>query len=939
MPNSARDIRAGGAFVEITARDGAFMKGLGAAQGKLRAFAASCQSIGSSLLAVSAGMVAPFGLAASAFGSFDDAMRSVQAVTGSTGAEFDALSAKARALGASTSYTAKEAADAMGALGRSGFKSGQIDDAISSVLSLARATGTDLARSADIVSNALNMFGLSAGNASDAADVLVATANNSAQTLDDLFEALKMVGPQAKAAGYDIRETSAALGILANVGIKGSMAGNAVKRALQQFADPATQGKLAAIGVAVKDAEGNLRALPDIFRDLAVKMNALPTADKLALAKDIFDVRASGAGLALAANAEQLDAFLAKLRDVTGAASDTATAMDAGLGGSLRILKSAVEAVQLALGKAIEGPLKEWVDWAKNGATALAAWIERHQKLAAAIGAVAVSFAGFTVGVKVLGWVSGALSTTVLLFKKLATVVALGTTKIVGMNAATKAFALSLKGLATAQASFTAIQSACTVTKIAMVSSFAAIAAAGVGLLYILDNLATHTAKVSDEAKKAREAGDAQRAEDRERLARLDDLSKKQALTADEHKEAIALVGELSKRYKNLGISVDSATGAISGLSEAQKRINALMEQAERKELQKEIATAKRGMREISLQLKDETAATKLSAYGILHTAVGFYKSGGNIDAADDKIDDLADKYKELGLEAQAAQMRLDALDARMGAKNGPGSPTTRLAETSAVIDATHKLAELEEDARRDALTGTEREIDAIRRKREEYDALVRTMLEFEQSQPDAVRDAEKIAALTAKLRESAARSLAAEFGAQAKAADAVRGAIRSAADEYAAERAQREDDRALDVLSRSDPAAYAAEVQRRLSAAQGAAAAAFGRYNGAADAALEDGRLTDAEKASLEALLDAYRAAEEQVDRFAERLERAGEGAERADSATRTGAVGSFYAAQAAAMAQGFEARIAAASELAVKWQKRIYDFLKGGGAELQFE
>ena len=101
----------------------------------------------------------------------------------------------------------------------------------------------------------------------------------------------------------------------------------------------------------VKDAEGNLRALPDIFRDLAVKMNARPTADKLALAKDIFDVRASGAGLALAANAEQLDAFLAKLRDVTGAASDTATAMDAGLGGSLRILKSAVEAVQLALGR------------------------------------------------------------------------------------------------------------------------------------------------------------------------------------------------------------------------------------------------------------------------------------------------------------------------------------------------------------------------------------------------------------------------------------------------------------------------------------------------------------------------------------------------------------------------------------------------------------
>lgn len=938
MPNSARDIRAGGAFVEITARDGAFMKGLGAAQGKLRAFAASCQSIGSSLLAVSAGMVAPFGLAASAFGSFDDAMRTVQAVTGSTGAEFDALSAKARALGASTSYTAKEAADAMGALGRSGFKSGQIDDAIASVLSLARATGTDLARSADIVSNALNMFGLSAGKAGDAADVLVATANNSAQTLDDLFEALKMVGPQAKAAGYDIRETSAALGILANVGIKGSMAGNAVKRALQQFADPATQGKLAAIGVAVKDAEGNLRALPDIFRDLAVAMNALPTADKLALAKDIFDVRASGAGLALAANAEQLDAFLAKLRDVTGAASDTATAMDAGLGGSLRILKSAVEAVQLALGKAIEGPLKAWVDGAKDAATALAAWIERHGTLAVAIGKGAAALAAFTVGALALGKVAGAASATIGLFRTLSAVVVASTSKMMAQTAATRALAFSFGSLSSISATLTGIQAALAakfgataVAAGAAVASFAAVAAAGVGLVALLAKLTSHTAQLSDVRARALEQGDAQRSQDRESIARLQELAGKQRLAADEQREASGIVADLEGRYGRLGITIDSATGALSGMADAQGRLNRKMQEAAETELAAAIAEERRNMRELS----EETA----DARNVFRTAWDFIASGFDIDATDKKLEGLAARYEEAGLRLKALQQRQNA--ARGGAGDpatGGGASAQRLAETGAVLDAANKLAEIEEEARRDALTGTEREIDAIRRKREEYDALVRTMLEFEQSQPDAVRDAEKIAALTAKLRESAARSLAAEFGAQAKAADAVRGAIRSAADEYAAERAQREDDRALDVLSRSDPAAYAAEVQRRLSAAQGAAAAAFGRYNGAADAALEDGRLDDAEKASLEALLEAYKAAEEQVDRFAERLERAGEGAERADSAARTSAVGSFYAAQAAAMAQGFEARIAAASELAVKWQKRIYDFLKEGGAEIQF-
>lgn len=938
MPNSARDIRAGGAFVEITARDGAFMKGLGAAQGKLRAFAASCQSIGSSLLAVSAGMVAPFGLAASAFGSFDDAMRSVQAVTGSTGAEFDALSAKARALGASTSYTAKEAADAMGALGRSGFKSGQIDDAISSVLSLARATGTDLARSADIVSNALNMFGLSAEKAGDAADVLVATANNSAQTLDDLFEALKMVGPQAKAAGYDIRETSAALGILANVGIKGSMAGNAVKRALQQFADPATQGKLAAIRVAVKDAEGNLRALPDIFRDLAVKMNALPTADKLALAKDIFDVRASGAGLALAANAEQLDAFLAKLRDVTGAASDTATAMDAGLGGSLRILKSAVEAVQLALGKAIEGPLKEWVDWAKNGATALAAWIERHQKLASVIGAVAASVAGFTAGVLVLGKVSYAFSATAHVVKVVATAITACTARMAAATATGRALAFSFGSVSSASATLAGIQTALAakfgataVAAGAAVASFAAVAAVAVGLLAVFAKMTRYTAKLSDEAERALEQGDAQRAQDREKLSRLQELSEHQRLAADEQREAAEIVADLESHYGKLGITINDTTGAIEGLAAAQERVNEAMRKAALADVDAKIAESRNNIKELEKDT-DKATSSWVGAYW------DYLKSGFDSNVLSDRVQGNFDEMNVEQKKLEALLLRRKVLEERAAAASKSGS-STRLAATRSVLDAANKLAEIEEEARRDALTGTEREIDAIRRKREEYDALVRTMLEFEQSQPEAVRDAEKIAALTAKLRESAARSLAAEFGAQAKAADAVRGAIRSAADEYAAERAQREDDRALDVLSRSDPAAYAAEVQRRLSVAQGAAAAAFGRYNGAADAALEDGRLTDAEKASLEALLDAYRAAEEQVDRFAERLERAGEGAERADSAARTSAVGSFYAAQAAAMAQGFEARIAAASELAVKWQKRIYDFLKEGGAEIQFE
>ena len=117
----------------------------------------------------------------------------------------------------------------------------------------------------------------------EVADILTATANGSAQTLTDLAEGLKMAGPQAAAAKDSIVNVSGALGVLANMGIRGSLAGTALRKAYSQFANTKIQSKLKAVGIATTDANGNLRAMPEIMADIARHMNSLPTASRIAL--------------------------------------------------------------------------------------------------------------------------------------------------------------------------------------------------------------------------------------------------------------------------------------------------------------------------------------------------------------------------------------------------------------------------------------------------------------------------------------------------------------------------------------------------------------------------------------------------------------------------------------------------------------------------------
>lgn len=354
---SAGNIRAGGAYVEIFAKDGAFQQALTRVQNKMKAVGTAMRSVGSSMTIGSAAMGAPMVLALRQFTAFDDAIRMTGAVSQATGPQLQQLTDKARELGASTSFTAAQVALLMGELGRAGFSPDQIEDMTGAVLDLSRATGTDATLSAGIMASTIRQFGMEAGSAVRVADVLTAAANKTFNSVEGLGEAMQYAGPVAASMGMDLEQTAAILGTLGNVGIQGSEAGTALRRLLT-ITGAEAQKLQEIFGVAFLDASGNVRPLVDTLGEVAQATNGLSSGERVKKFNDAFGLLGITAAGAIGSVAADTRALEADLRKAGGTARTTAQQMDAGLGGSLRILMSAIEGVSLAFGDALAPALQ-----------------------------------------------------------------------------------------------------------------------------------------------------------------------------------------------------------------------------------------------------------------------------------------------------------------------------------------------------------------------------------------------------------------------------------------------------------------------------------------------------------------------------------------------------------------------------------------------------
>lgn len=421
------DIRAGEAYVSIYADQTRLERGLAKAQARLRAFGAAVRQYGQSLLMASMVVLAPTAYGMKLLVSYDDQMRELRAVTRAASkdaagmkAEFDALDRTVRRLGRSTSYTATQVAEGATELGRAGFYPSEIDDTIEAVLNLGKASRTELGPAATMMADTLRAFKLPTTEASNVADVLLTTTTNSTQGMADLAEAMKYAAPAAKAAGASVKETAAAIGVLANVGIKGSMAGTSLRMAYINLVQPEVVKRVQELGVSTADVTGNLRPVSAIIADIGRATAKLGSAKRLEIFSQIFGARGMGAALELA-QPGVYEAFIQQLDRIAGAAAKASAEMESGPGGAWRRFLSAAESAFLSLGKSVEGTFGSMMKWLTDMAGKIDTWIQQNRglvnsivKIAAIVAGAGVALIGLGLALQVAAFAVGTLKVAVM---------------------------------------------------------------------------------------------------------------------------------------------------------------------------------------------------------------------------------------------------------------------------------------------------------------------------------------------------------------------------------------------------------------------------------------------------------------------------------------------------------------------------------------------
>ncbi len=282
------------------------------------------------------------------FGDFEASMNKVSALGDITGKDLQSLTDQAKQLGASTQFSAKQAADGMKELAAAGFQTNQIMSSIPGVLSLAAAGELDLARAAEVSVNIMGAYGLAAAQSAHVSDVLAKAAASGSLSVEDLGFSFKYVGPVAKSAGLSLETTAAALALLSNAGIKGEASGTALRGILASLIDPSKEGAkvLDALGVSVKDSTGKLLPFAQILDTLKAK--GISQAQTFQL---VGRESASAFQVLMNQGATALNGMANDLVNSEGAAKKMADTMNSGLNGALERAKSSAEGLALSLGQ------------------------------------------------------------------------------------------------------------------------------------------------------------------------------------------------------------------------------------------------------------------------------------------------------------------------------------------------------------------------------------------------------------------------------------------------------------------------------------------------------------------------------------------------------------------------------------------------------------
>lgn len=235
------------------------------------------------------------------YADFEKEMSAVKAISGATGAEFDMLTEKARQMGADTKFSATESAQAFEYMAMAGWKTDDMMNGIEGVMNLAAASGEDLGRVSDIVTDALTAFGLKASDSAHFADVLAAAATSSNTNVGMMGETFKYVAPLAGALKYDVEDVATAIGVMANSGVKGTEAGTSLRSIFTRLAKPPKDAAeaLDALGISIKNSDGTIKPFMQTMEEMRDKFSTLSDDQKVQYAASIAGQEAMSGLLAI----------------------------------------------------------------------------------------------------------------------------------------------------------------------------------------------------------------------------------------------------------------------------------------------------------------------------------------------------------------------------------------------------------------------------------------------------------------------------------------------------------------------------------------------------------------------------------------------------------------------------------------------------------------
>lgn len=287
---------------------------------------------------------------------FDAQMSKVQAISGASGKDFDDLRNKAKEMGASTKFTAKESAQAFEYMAMAGWKPKEMLQGIKGIMDLAAASGEDLASTSDIVTDGLTALGMGAKDAGHFSDVLAVASSNSNTNVSLLGETFKYAASVAGSYGYKLEDVAWASGLMANAGIKGTQAGTALRSIMSRLATDAgaSSKQLGALGILTKklgvefyDSNGKMRDFKDVMEDARVAFKKQSSEDQAFIAKKIAGQNAmSGFLTIMNATTKDSDKLSNALKKCDGSAEDMAKTMNDNLNGDMTTLGSTIEGLQ-----------------------------------------------------------------------------------------------------------------------------------------------------------------------------------------------------------------------------------------------------------------------------------------------------------------------------------------------------------------------------------------------------------------------------------------------------------------------------------------------------------------------------------------------------------------------------------------------------------------